>query len=94
MLAQSIWSFAAVAMTQSVTARTGGGPAALLQQGAFTHDRSRAELADLSAVDPDAEHPVEQQVDVAAGLALLGEQRALGQLADGGFGAASHDRGR
>ena len=50
-----------------------GGPAAALQQGSFPHHRARAELTDLGAVDRDAEHPVEQQVDVMAGIALLAE---------------------
>ena len=72
----------------------GGGAAALLEQGAFPHHRAGAELADLGAVDPDAKHPIQQQVDVLAGLALLGEQCAFSQRADGRLGAAAHDSGR
>jgi hypothetical protein len=63
-----------------------GGPVALLEHSAFPDDRTRAEFADLGAVDPDAEHPVEQEVDVVAGLALLGEQAVSGQIANGGLG--------
>lgn len=54
----------------------GGGAVAVLEHSAFPDDRTGAEFADLGAVDPDAEQPVEQQVDVVAGLALLGEQAA------------------
>src|SRR5262249_15261233 len=71
-----------------------GGPAAALQQGPFAHYRAGAALTALGAVDRDAEHSVKQQVDVMAGIALLGEQHALGQLAYRGLGAAAHDRGR
>lgn len=65
----------------------GGGPAAILQQGTFAGYRPWAELAELAAVNPDAEHTVEKQVDVAARLTLLGEQPALGYSADRGLAA-------
>ena len=64
-------------MTQPVTAQ-GSGPAAILQQGAFSHDGAGAALADLGAVHRHAEHPVEQQVNVGAGHVLFGEQLAFG----------------
>jgi hypothetical protein len=63
----------------------GGGPAAALQQGAFPGDRAGAEFADLGTVDPDAEHPVEQQVDIVARLTLLGEQFVGGEFAMAGL---------
>jgi hypothetical protein len=44
----------------------GGGPGTPLQQGALAYHRSGAELADLSAAHPDAEHLVEQQALFAA----------------------------
>src|SRR5260370_27552442 len=56
----------------------GGGPVAALQHRALPDDRAWAELADLAAIHPDAEKPVEQQVDFAAGRALLGQGPAFG----------------
>jgi hypothetical protein len=72
----------------------GGGPAAILQQGTFADDRPWAELGELAAVNPDAEHTVEKQVDVAARLTLPGEQPALGYSAGRGLAATAHDGGR
>jgi hypothetical protein len=69
----------------------GGGPATILQPRTFADDGAWAKLA---AINPDAEHTVEKQVNVVSRLALLGQQRALGHSADRGLAAAAHDGGR
>ena len=69
-----------------------GAPTAF-EDGPFADDGAGAELADRIPVDRDADRAVEDQVQLVARLALLGEQGVGGELADGRLGAGSHDRG-
>jgi hypothetical protein len=57
-------------------------PPALLQQRQLAHDRPRANLSHWLAVDLDPQHPVEQQEQLVALLALLDQGPARLEAAE------------
>ena len=60
----------------------GGGAGAALEQRALADHGAGAQLGEGLAVDVDADHAVEHQVELVAGLALAGQLRALLEVAD------------
>src|SRR6185312_14062284 len=71
-----------------------GAPRALANDGALTQDRPRADLRNLLAVHDCGEHPVQHQVELVAGIALLDAPLVRLQLAAGHLRAPLHDAGR
>src|SRR5713101_6407250 len=71
-----------------------GGADPTLEHRALAEDHAGAHLGDELAVDSDREHPVEQEVEAVARVALRAQELATLQFADLGPLAGRHDRHR